>query len=135
MGAITGAIGSLVTAYFGIQLGSSGNDRADGARARSDAAAKAALAYVAPADASKVAQTAHELLTTGSTARGPAAQMAGGPVEQQEDLSLKGERLAKENRLPEGLPKKADGLRDNNLRDQLQDDLQGNLEHELVKIY
>lgn len=61
--------------------------------------------------------------------------MAGGPVEQQEDLSLKGERLAKENRLPEGLPKKADGLRDNNLRDQLQDDLQGNLEHELVKIY
>ena len=37
MGAVTGVIGSLVSAYFGIQLGSAGRERAESERDRARA--------------------------------------------------------------------------------------------------
>jgi hypothetical protein len=38
MGVVTGVIGSLVSAYFGIQLGSAGRERAEAQRDRAVAA-------------------------------------------------------------------------------------------------
>jgi hypothetical protein len=46
---ITGVVGTIVGAYFGLQVGSSGKDAAEAARSKAEDQARA-LAVVAPAD-------------------------------------------------------------------------------------
>jgi hypothetical protein len=46
MGAITGVIGSLVGAYFGVQLGASGKEASDAAAAQSSALAQGAMSQL-----------------------------------------------------------------------------------------
>jgi len=83
MGAVTGVIGSIVAAYFGIQLGSSGKERSDTAAEKASAVAQAAMNKVsADVDTSQIATDAQALLdVTSSTpaAGGPVAPAAGGP--------------------------------------------------------
>ena len=45
---VTGVVGTLVGAYFGVQVGSAGKERAEDAREKSEQEAKAALAALPP---------------------------------------------------------------------------------------
>ncbi len=66
MGAVTTVVGTLVGAFFGVQLGAAGRekieDRAENARRKADALASAALSRMDPDEAPKVFEAASELL-------------------------------------------------------------------------
>ncbi len=51
---VTGVVGTLVGAYFGVQVGAAGKDKAEAARTKSDNEAKAALAALPPDEAQAV---------------------------------------------------------------------------------
>lgn len=54
---VTGIVGTLVGAYFGVQVGSEGKARAEEARSRSEEQAKAALGALPPETAESIRQT------------------------------------------------------------------------------
>jgi hypothetical protein len=68
MGAITGVIGSLVGAYFGVQLGASGKEASDAAAAQSSALAQGAMSQLDPGQTQDAIQAAERItsLPTGS---------------------------------------------------------------------
>jgi hypothetical protein len=68
MGAITGVIGSLVGAYFGVQLGASGKEASDAAAAQSSALAQGAMSQLDPEQTQDAIQAAEQIqsLPTGS---------------------------------------------------------------------
>jgi hypothetical protein len=51
---VTGVVGTLVGAYFGVQVGAAGKEKAEDARAKSEEEAKAALAALPPDQAEAV---------------------------------------------------------------------------------
>jgi hypothetical protein len=51
---VTGVVGTLVGAYFGVQVGAAGKEKAEEKRERSEAEAKAALAALPPEEAKAV---------------------------------------------------------------------------------
>jgi len=57
MGAITGVIGSLVGAYFGVQLGSAGKEASDASAAQNAALASAAMGQIEDPENSTTAIT------------------------------------------------------------------------------
>lgn len=69
MGAITGVIGSLVGAYFGLQLGASGKETSDAAAAQSSALAQGAMSQLDPGQTQDAIQAAEQItsLQTGSS--------------------------------------------------------------------
>jgi hypothetical protein len=65
MGAITGVIGSLVGAYFGVQLGSAGKEASDAAAAHNAALASAAMGQIEdPQKSTAAIENAQRLLQT-----------------------------------------------------------------------
>jgi hypothetical protein len=68
MGAITGVIGSLVGAYFGVQVGASGKETSDAAAAQSSALAQGAMSQLDPGQTQDAIQAAAQItsLPTGS---------------------------------------------------------------------
>jgi hypothetical protein len=67
MGAITGVIGSLVGAYFGVQAGSSGKEASDAAAAQNAALASAAMGQIEDPNRSTAAiRNAQNILQTPS---------------------------------------------------------------------
>jgi hypothetical protein len=67
MGAITGVIGSLVGAYFGVQLGNAGKEAADATAAKQSALASAAMGQIEDPDKSTAAiENAQNILQTPS---------------------------------------------------------------------
>ena len=65
MGAITGVVGSLVGAYFGVQLGASGKEASDASAAQNAALASAAMGQIEdPNKSTKAIQNAQSLLQT-----------------------------------------------------------------------
>jgi hypothetical protein len=68
MGAITGVIGSLVGAYFGVQVGSSGKEASDAAAAQSSALAQGAMSQLDPGQTENAIEAAERItaLPTGS---------------------------------------------------------------------
>jgi hypothetical protein len=65
MGAITGVIGSLVGAYFGVQLGSAGKEASDAAAAHNAALATAAMGQIEdPQKSTAAIENAQRLLQT-----------------------------------------------------------------------
>jgi hypothetical protein len=68
MGAITGVIGSLVGAYFGVQVGASGKETSDAAAAQSSALAQGAMSQLNPEQTQDAIDAAGRITTlpTGS---------------------------------------------------------------------
>jgi hypothetical protein len=67
MGAITGVVGSLVGAYFGVQLGSAGKEASDASAVQNAALASAAMGQIDDPNKSTTAiQNAQSLLQTQS---------------------------------------------------------------------
>jgi len=68
MGAITGVIGSLVGAYFGVQVGAAGKETSDAAAAQSSALAQGAMSQLDPGQTQDAIQAAAQItsLPTGS---------------------------------------------------------------------
>ena len=65
MGAITGVVGSLVGAYFGVQLGASGKEASDASAAQNAALASAAMGQIEdPNKSTQAIQNAQSLLQT-----------------------------------------------------------------------
>ena len=54
---VTGVVGTLVGAYFGVQVGAAGKDKAEAARDKADETAKAALGALPEAKAEAVLQS------------------------------------------------------------------------------
>jgi hypothetical protein len=63
MGAITGVIGSLVGAYFGVQVGASGKETSDAAAAQSSALAQGAMSQLNPQQAQDAIDAAQQITT------------------------------------------------------------------------
>src|SRR5215204_3469698 len=61
MGAITGVIGSLVGAYFGVQVGASGKETSDAAAAQSSALAQGAMSQLNPEQTQDAIQAAAQI--------------------------------------------------------------------------
>ena len=67
MGAITGVVGSLVGAYFGVQLGASGKEASDASAAQNAALASAAMGQIEDPNRSTAAiENAQNILQTPS---------------------------------------------------------------------
>ena len=66
MGAITGVIGSLVAAYFGLQAGAAGKEASDAKAEQQSALASAAMGQLEPAKSQAAIRNAQEILQTGS---------------------------------------------------------------------
>lgn len=68
MGAITGVIGSLVGAYFGVQVGASGKETSDAAAVQSSALAQGAMSQLDPEQTQDAIAAAERIttLTSGS---------------------------------------------------------------------
>jgi hypothetical protein len=67
MGAITGVIGSLVGAYFGVQLGNSGKEASDANAAQQSALASAAMGQIEDPNRSTAAiENAQSIIQTSS---------------------------------------------------------------------
>ena len=68
MGAITGVIGSLVGAYFGVQVGAAGKEASDAAAAQSSALAQGAMSQLDSGQTQEAIQAAAQIRTlpTGS---------------------------------------------------------------------
>src|SRR5215217_4820079 len=65
MGAITGVIGSLVAAYFGLQAGAAGKEASDAKAEQQSALASAAMGQLEPAKSKTAIQNAQQILQTG----------------------------------------------------------------------
>jgi hypothetical protein len=66
MGAITGVIGSLVAAYFGLQAGAAGKESSDAKAAQQAALASAAMGQLDSEKSKTAIQNAQQILQTGS---------------------------------------------------------------------
>jgi hypothetical protein len=66
MGAITGVIGSLVAAYFGLQAGAAGKESSDAKAAQQSALASAAMGQLDSEKSKAAIQNAQQILETGS---------------------------------------------------------------------
>jgi hypothetical protein len=66
MGAITGVIGSLVAAYFGLQAGSAGKEKSDAKAEQQSALASAAMGQLNPTQSKTAIQDARQILQSGS---------------------------------------------------------------------
>jgi hypothetical protein len=66
MGAITGVIGSLVAAYFGLQAGAAGKESSDAKAAQQSALASAATGQLDSEMSKAAIQNAQQILNTGS---------------------------------------------------------------------
>jgi len=66
MGAITGVIGSLVAAYFGLQVGAAGKEASDAKAEQQSALASAAMGQLDPNQSKTAIQNADQILQTGS---------------------------------------------------------------------
>ena len=69
MGAVTGVIGSLVAAFFGVQLGASGKEASDASAAQSSALAQGAMSQLGPGQTDDAIHAAERItsLQTGSS--------------------------------------------------------------------
>jgi len=65
MGAITGVIGSLVAAYFGLQAGAAGKEASDAKAERQSALASAAMGQLDSEKSKTAIQNAQQILQTG----------------------------------------------------------------------
>jgi hypothetical protein len=65
MGAITGVIGSLVAAYFGLQAGAAGKEASDAKAAQQSALASAAMGQLDSEKSKTAIQNAQQILQTG----------------------------------------------------------------------
>ena len=65
MGAITGIIGSLVAAYFGLQAGAAGKESSDAKAEQQSALASAAMGQLDPNQSKTAIQNAQQILETG----------------------------------------------------------------------
>ncbi|MGH3145777.1 MAG: hypothetical protein ACRDTR_08245 [Rubrobacter sp.] len=65
MGAITGVIGSLVAAYFGLQSGAAGKESSDAKAEQQSALASAAMGQLDPNQSKTAIQNAKQILQTG----------------------------------------------------------------------
>ena len=66
MGAITGVIGSLVAAYFGLQAGAAGKEASDAKAEKQSALASAAMGQLDSEKSKAAIQNAQQILETGS---------------------------------------------------------------------
>lgn len=66
MGAITGVIGSLAAAYFGLQAGAAGKESSDAKAAQQSALASAAMGQLDSEKSKAAIQNAQQILQTGS---------------------------------------------------------------------
>jgi hypothetical protein len=64
MGAITGVIGSLVAAYFGLQAGAAGKEASDAKAEKQSALASAAMGQLNADDSKTAIQNAQDILQT-----------------------------------------------------------------------
>jgi hypothetical protein len=67
MGAITGVIGSLVAAYFGLQAGAAGKEASDAKAEKQSALASAAMGQLNADDSKTAIQNAQDILQTASS--------------------------------------------------------------------
>jgi hypothetical protein len=67
MGAITGVIGSLVAAYFGLQSGAAGKEASDAKAEQQSALASAAMGQLDPNQSETAIQNAQQILETGQS--------------------------------------------------------------------
>ena len=73
LGAVTTLFGTLLGFFFGHQAGSSGKERAENSRRRSETVANMALAHIDPAERKKVMEYLRPI-SNGSTATSPGTQ-------------------------------------------------------------